>query len=256
MWLGDLLYGRPEERAYRIDVDDVRDIVKILEDAYPGIAVTLDVVGPAGSRPVELTELQDISAAELQRLQLDAQLPGFESIAWDPSIRWMISLRRDVAEFNVPNARPANEPADSDLADADEVARKIRQVFRDASLPMLRRRRLVRWRAAAVAFPFIIAIAAWVSLEITMRLPVAAHVLGWALLVSLALATERLYRDELVRLPLPADPKNGHLVLGQTRRETKANRAGSRRDLKVAGWSILGTIATAGFLYFTLGIGR
>lgn len=256
MWLGDVLFGKPEQRAYRVDVDVVRDVIAVLREEYPGIEVRVQVIEPHGIiRSVWPEDLEDLSASDLQRLHVEANLPQWTSVdPFDKSMRWEISFRRDAAYFVVPTAEAPNID-ESEIGRAERVAKRIRQLLQDSSMPLLRRRP-VRWNAVAVLVPLALMTVAWVWAERTLSLPVPVHLLGWSALAFAAMVTVPRFQSEVHRYPLPREPKNGHLVLGQTRRQTKADRAGSRRDLKVALLSVAGTIAAAAILYFTLGIGR
>lgn len=251
MWLGDWLFGRPDERAYKIDVDDVRDIVAILEEEYPGIDVELWVASATHRRKVDPSELESLSKADLQRLSISAEVPG----ARDQGLidrDWAISLRRRQTYFIVPQTVPLPDPSEPPV-DPERVALRIREKISDASAPLLYRRQASAG-TLALTVPLLLIIAVWIWVEIAVPLPVPIHVLGWTAIVAIAILSIPLHRAELMRYRPNRSDRNGHLVLEQTRETTKANRADSHRDLKVSVLSVLGAVTATLIVQAMLGL--
>lgn len=252
MWLSNVLYGPPALRAYRIDLDTVREIAKTLSQEFPKGVITYQVVDAelGLDREIQAADLDTLSAADLQRLRIDARNARSQNAAYyGPIVN--VSLARSGSWVN------SSDPNNAEVA--DRVGTRVRQIIADSGRPMLRRRR-VNWRAVVFWLPSALVLASWLWLELTTALPFPAHVLGWLLVLVSVWATIPRYERARDRRGFFAPHPNGHLVLSETRRETAARRADRRRDLRVVIWTALATLVVTltgtVILFFSLGIGR
>lgn len=250
----DWLFGPKGTRSYRLDLDTVRELGEAVKEAYPDMVIDYWVTSAPGVvRHVNADQLAGLSEADLSRLTLDARVVMPEGqVYFGPLVN--ISLARAWSGSQVMAAPAADGAQHTD----DALLARINQILSDSSRPLVRWRRLPRARALVFWLPFVALLAGWLWLELTSPLPIPVHVIGWAIVVIAFLVIRPLYQSRRYSASAPP-PMNGHIVLSETRHDTAVRRADHRRDIRIALYSIGGTIlaglVVAIILYFTLGIG-
>lgn len=248
--------GEPYDRYWEfgsreITVTDVRDVVRALK-GVEGSAVSVhrslfpseDVQIPRS----EITDLEDASDSELEAVSVIAARPD---AAYRPVIVVALGSKRD-ATVTYCRAHSSEGSAPPDIApnaDAwEQAASRAVEILRTAGRRRLSRKRKVN----ALTFGFmtgLVGLWVWSAVLLWPSVPVIA-----ALAIALAPA--------LSALPGPtgwvrrnfdnADRKDRSAsikVVSLTRDEWRRQRWNTRRDIKVALYSVLGTLAAGAISY-------
>lgn len=240
--LPDALHVRPRV----LDTDDVADIasdtVRMLEeDGWEHTGTTHSVHSITGGNRIVDRSVEDLSDAD--RARLFTKIEFTKQIQHWGTTPLPVTISYAIGESYV--LIPATEYVDT----RSYLTRIAATIQRAGKTRILAR----HWLPFVAIIPLIVLVTAWIVLEATTALPVAAHLTGWTLIAFALGGTAfavRYFASRAIELP------TGHLILGMTRAALQAQRANNKRDLRVAGYSVLGTLAVGaiGILLVTAGI--
>jgi hypothetical protein len=213
-------------RPHVLDMDTVREIgdaaVREIGRLHPDYQCSVVYAVRPGlatvpPRYVSYQELDTLSAADRARISMTIRALGPNGET-DAGIEVVLRAREEGTIWG----RIIDE------ATTDAVRKAIAQKILDTRRPRLNWYRLA---PAAPYVPGIVLLASWITLEVTMRLALAAHIAGWTVIgvvwVIAVYAQAQLRKGTAHRTP-------GLRFLEQTRAQTQASRADRHATLKNA----------------------
>jgi hypothetical protein len=215
-------------RSLRLDVDTLLDAKDLLNRRLPGSAVGArfelapdDPSSGRMSRDIPPEDLAGLGQYERRRLTLQIQEDNDNAQPSQVIVSFRTgypSIWADVAHYST----------------RDEVAR----LLLGEGQPLVVRGRLAR---LATLFPTMLLAGLFIWAEATAHMQPAFHALGWAVVTLVGFYGVRQYLRESRQEPKVP----GHLIRPESRADTAARRADTRRDLKVGFWTFLTSIALA-----------
>lgn len=232
--------GRWRMRAYRLDVDSLLDLAVAVDEAA-GSSEPLqfwETVPRVGPRRIAREDLAALSGRSLNSLY---------------TLKELIDEPTPQATYSATFYGEAGPT----VMVAPPTGRWI--VLEDLTIDLLERygQPRVHWfqllRFAPLLFVLVMT-AFWIWTEAVSDLLPPVHVIGWLAVVALLGLAGWAY---VALGPLAVARRPNHLILEKSRKDLRDDRANSRRDVKVAALTVIGTliVAVLGLLLFGSPVG-